>query len=586
MEYLRLVELYEKLESTTKRLQKTYLIAEFLKKTSINDLAMVALMIQGKVYPSWDEHKIGVASRLVMKAISKSTGLSAADVEKSWKKTGDLGETAMEATSRKKQATLFATEVTIKKVFENLRKLAVTEGQGSVERKLQLISELLTSSKPKEAKYIVRNVLEDLRVGVGDGAIRDAIVWAFFWDKIGIKYDLKSNEIEVKDRTDYEKYANAVQEAYDLTADFSVVAPAVKEHGLKGIEALNLVVGRPIKVMLYQKAKNMKDAFETVGTPAQLEYKYDGFRMQVHKNNGKITIFTRRLERVTEQFPEIVKYVKEHVKADSFILDAETVGFDKKTGKYLPFQNISQRIRRKYDIERMAEEFPVEMNVFDVLYYNGKNVTKEPFQKRRDIIEKIVRPEKLKIVLAKKLVTSDIKEAEEFYAESLRKGNEGVMVKKMDAIYKPGSRVGYGMKVKPVMEALDLVIVGAEWGTGKRAGWLTSYELACVDEDGNFLTIGRVGTGIKEKEQEGVTFEQMTELIKPLIKSEKGKIVAVKPQIVIEVNYEEIQSSPTYTSGYALRFPRLITIREDKPADEASSLDMVEELYYSQKKKK
>jgi DNA ligase-1 len=586
MEYLKLVELYEKVEATTKRLEKTHHIAEFLKKTSLGNLPMVALMVQGKIYPPWDEHKIGVASRLVMKAISKSTGITTENIEKSWKKTGDLGDTAVEMIKKKKQRTLFASEVTVKKVFNNLRKLAVTEGQGSVERKMQLISELLTSAKPKEAKYIVRNVLEDLRVGVGDGSVRDAIVWAFFRPEIKMKYDKEKNKVEFEDREVYNKYVHAVQEAYDMTADFSVVAPAAKEKGLKGLGALNLVVGKPVKVMLYPKAKDMEDAFETVGKPAQLEYKYDGFRMQVHKKNGKVVIFTRRLDNVTLQFPEIVKYVKDDVKADSFILDAESVGFDKKTGKYLAFQNISQRIRRKYDIEKMAKDYPVELNVFDVLYYNGKNVIKEPFEKRREIIEKIINPEKRRIVLAKKLVTSDLKKANEFYAEALQKGNEGIMMKKLDAIYKPGSRVGYGVKVKPVMESLDLVIVGAEWGTGKRAGWLTSLHLACIDEDGNFLTIGKVGTGMKEKESEGVTFQQITDLLKPIVISEKGKIVKVKPQIVIEINYEEIQKSPTYTSGYALRFPRLINVREDKPPEEASDLDMVEELYHSQKGKK
>jgi DNA ligase-1 len=338
--------------------------------------------------------------------------------------------------------------------------------------------------------------------------------------------------------------------------------------------------------MHLKEAKGIENAFERVGKPAAFEYKYDGFRIQVHKKDKEIILFTRRLENVTKQFPEVVKYVKEHIKGKSFILDTEAVGFDPKTKKYLPFQSMSQRIKRKYDIDKMAKDFPVEMNVFDAVYFEGKNLMAEPFEKRRQLIEKIVKPEKRKIVVAKQLVTSDAKEADKFYNESLSQGEEGVMVKNLKGIYKPGSRVGYGVKVKPVMETLDLVVVAADWGEGKRGKWLSSYTVACRDEEtGELLEIGKVGTGFKELEtEEGVTFAQMTELLKPLIKSEKGKKVFVRPKIVIELRYEEIQKSPTYSSGYALRFPRLVKLREDKAVDEASTIAMVKELYKEQKK--
>ena len=306
---------------------------------------------------------------------------------------------------------------------------------------------------------------------------------------------------------------------------------------------------------------------------------------QIHKKDNEIKIFTRRLDDVTKQFPEVVDYVAKHVKGNNFILDSEAVGFDPKTGKYLPFQSISQRIKRKYDIEQMSKKFPVELNVFDVVSFEGRNLLKEPFRKRREILEKNIRPAEKKIVLAKQLVTDDVKKAQKFYDESLKMGEEGVMAKNLDGIYKPGSRVGYGVKVKPVMETLDLVIVGAEWGSGKRSGWLSSFSLACRDADtGEFLEIGKVGTGIKELEGIGVTFEQLTELIKPLVTEEKGRIVKIKPKIVVEIKYGEIQKSPTYGSGFALRFPRLMKLRDDKGADEASELEYVEELYYGQKR--
>ena len=339
--------------------------------------------------------------------------------------------------------------------------------------------------------------------------------------------------------------------------------------------------------MLFQKAKTIQEAFERVGKPCAFEYKYDGFRIEIHKNKDKILLYTRRLEEVTHQFPEIADYVRQQVKSDSFILDAEVVGYNPKTKKYLSFQHISQRIKRKYDIDKIAKELPVELNVFDILSYDGKNVMQEPFIKRREILDKIVSPIPYKIRIAKQLVTDDLKKAEAFYAAAVAEGEEGVMAKNLEGIYKPGSRVGYGVKVKPTMETLDLAIVGAEWGEGKRKGWLSTYVLACRDEEtGEFLEIGKVGTGFKELEsEEGTTFDQMTKLLEPLILTEKGKEVTIKPKVVIEVTYEEIQKSPTYSSGYALRFPRLVNLRVEKPADEANSLQMIEELYYGQKGK-
>ncbi len=639
MQYKELVELYEKLESTTKRLEKTYLISEFLKKAKEEDLHELVLLLQGKLFPDWDDRKIGFSERLIIKAISTATGIDSAKVETEWKKTGDLGNVAENFIRNKKQHTLVRKDLTTKKVFTNLRKLTEMEGSGSVDQKIGLVAELLTSATPKEAKYIVRTVLEQLRVGVGEGALRDAIVWSEFPIVVGIFFKCKCGKWQANTRTcascgkelknkfndeikrfsgralkvadfqDYKKHENELkkydfvvaedektarqvynsfmeyaQHGYDLANDFGAVAEALRKKGVSGLDEVELEPGRPIKVMLAQKAADIEEAFETVGKPAELEFKYDGFRMQLHKNNNKVTLFTRRLENVTPQFPEVVEYVKEHVKGKSFILDSEVVGFDPETKMYLPFQNISQRIRRKYDIEGMIKTLPVVVNIFDCVFYEGKNMIKTPFKERRKLIEKIVDEKERKIVVAKKLVTADIKEANKFYSESLKMGNEGIMVKALDAPYKPGSRVGYMIKLKPVMESLDLVIVGAEWGEGKRATWLTSFTLACIDKNGKYLEVGKVGTGIKEKAGSGVTFNELTKLLKPLIKSEKGKYAEVRPDIVVEIEYNEIQKSPTYESGYALRFPRVIRLRNDRRADECSTIEMVKQFYNQQKK--
>jgi DNA ligase-1 len=583
MNYQKLVNVYQRLESTTKRLEKTHIISEFLKTVKADDLPKVILLLQGKVFPNWDQSKIGVASKLILKAIGISTGIEKAKIETSWKRSGDLGKTAEELVVLKKQATLFSKDLSVTKVFDNLQKLATLEGQGTVEKKMQLIAELLTSAKPLEARYIVRTVLGELRVGVGEGSLRDAVVWAFFAKDMGFTYDEKENDIKIEDREEYNKYVSAVQKAYDLSNDFSSVAKTAKTKGLKGLMSMQLQLNNPVKVMLAIKVKDIAEGFERVGKPAAVEYKYDGFRMQIHKGKQGINIFTRRLEDVTKQFPEVVEYVKKHVKGKEFIIDSEAVGYNPKTGKYLPFQNISQRIKRKYEIERMAKDFPVELNIFDVIYYEGKNLIKEEFGKRHELLWKIVDQVPKKIILAKNLITSEEKEVKKFYEESLKAGNEGIMFKALDAPYKPGARVGHMVKLKPTMETLDLVIVGADWGEGKRANWLSSFTIACIDEEGNFLEVGKVGTGIKEKEEEGVSFEQLTKMLKPLITSTKGKEVKVKPKVVIEVKFEEIQKSPTYASGYALRFPRLVQIREDRGPEDISTLDMVEEFYHGQK---
>jgi len=636
MDYSYLVNVYGKLSSTSKRLEKTYHVAKLIEKASDTDLDMLMLLLQGKVFPVYDDNKIGVAAKLVIKAIKLATGFSADEIEDEWKKTGDLGITASNFISRKKQVTLFSQELTIQKVFSNLRKLASIEGQKSVNHKMQLIAELLTSARPDEAQYIVRTVLEDLRVGVGVGTLRDAIVWAMFPKVVGIFYKcaecggwmpdtklclsckksvdnsfvdmvnaLKEEKIVIAEsdnidkldlhdknyilpkdkdsaRQIYNAIVEAVQEAYDITNDFAKVAKAARD-GLKDLRKISLEVGKPLNLMLYLKAHDIEDGFKTVGKPAALEYKYDGFRMEIHRAGDDITFFTRRLENVTKQFPDVAKVILDSTEKTDFILDAEIIGYDKKTKRYLPFQKISKRIRRKYDLEQIQLDIPVVINVFDVLYADGKTLLKAPFSKRREMIASLIKEIPGKIALAEQLVTDNVDVASRFYQEALDMGNEGIMMKNLDGIYKPGARVGYGVKIKPVMETLDVVIIGAEWGEGKRSGWFTSFSVAVQDEDGNLIDIGKVSTGLKEKKEEGTSYEEMTELLNGLITSEKGKEVTVKPEIVIEIKYEEIQRSTNYSSGYALRFPRFVRLREDRGSDDISDISLVEELYDTQR---
>lgn len=586
MKYKTLVEIYEKLEKTTLKLKKTKILSELFKKIKTNDIEEITLLSMGRVFPSWSAEEIGIASQLMIKSISKASGISPPKIEEEWKKRGDLGLVAEELISKKRQSTLFKGELTTKKVFENSRKLATLTGARSQEKKLMLISELLTSASPKEAKYVTRTVLGDLRIGVGEGILRDSIVWAFFGKKLRLEYDKKEKKISMNNRKEYNDITEKVQHAYNLTIDFGLVIKQIKNKGLKGLDELKLEVGKPVNVMLFKKAKDLEDAFKTVGKPAAIEHKYDGFRLHIHRNKNNISLFTRRSENVTNQFPDIVEIVKNNLKSKNYILDAEVIGIDPKTKKWLPFQKISRRIKRKYEIQKIIDEVPVMVNVFDAILINKKNLINEPFKKRRKEIEKIVKKVPNKLQCANQLITSNIKEANKFYKESLKKGNEGIMVKNLEGIYKPGSRVGYGVKVKPIMESLDLVIIGAEWGTGKRANWLSSFILACRDaETGEYSGIGKMGTGIKEKKEEGTSFEELTKRLKPFVTKEKGKKVEIKPSLVIEVGYEEIQKSPNYLSGFALRFPRLIRVREDRSPKEIDDLTRIKDLYNKQRKK-
>ncbi len=579
MKYEKLAEVYEQLESTTKRLEKTHKLANFLKQA---DEPTIILLVQGRVFPNWDQRELGMANRLVAKAIALASGASQEKLDKIWKETGDLGKTTEKLMEKKTQAALFSSALTVKKVFDNLQKISELQGAGSVERKIQLVAELLTSAKPNEAKYIVRTTLGDLRVGLGDGTIRDAVVWAFFGKEAGIKHDEKTDQMIIENRETYEKYSTLVQEAFDATNDFSEVLELARK-GEKALENIEVKPGKPVKVMLFQKAKNIEEGLETVGIPAAAEYKYDGFRLQIHKFNNKIMLFTRRLENVTEQFPDVVEAVKKHVDSSRFIIDSETAGIDPKTKKYLPFQSISQRIKRKYDIHELSVKFPVEVNVFDIIHHDGKSLLKTPFEERRKILENIIKPLSLVFKLSEKKIVSKEKETEEFYKKSLSAGNEGIMLKNLQSVYKPGSRVGFGVKIKPTMDTLEVVIIGADWGEGKRGKWLASFMIGVRNEDNEIVEIGRVGTGIKEKAEEGLSFGQLTEMLTPDIIEEKGREVRVKPKVVIEVNYEEIQKSPTYSSGYALRFPRFVRLREDRGIRDINSLDDVRELAEGQR---
>ena len=555
MYYEELVNIYSQLEKTTKRLEKVDIISEFLKSIKKEELGKIINLLQGKVYADWEELKLGMSERLVLKVINQTTGISQDKIEDLWKKKGDLGKVAEKLIRNKQQTTLARKKLTLEKVYENLRRLSEFEGEGTVGKKVSLVSELLSNSNPEDARHIVNTVIGDLRVGVATGIIRDSIAKAF------------------------NKDVKEVEESYNISIDYGKVA----ESCMGGELEINLIPGRPIKLMLAIKAEGIEEAFKAVGKPAQCEYKLDGFRLQCHFDGKEIKLFTRSMENVSKQFPDVVGYLKENIKAKNYIIDSEAAGINDK-GKYLPFQNISQRIKRKYDIERVANEFPVELNIFDIMYYNNENLMNEPLPKRRKILEKIVKEKNGKIVLTKKIVTDDENRVKKFYDEALKDGTEGLIVKNLKSSFKPGRYVNGWVKLKPILEPLDLVITGATWGEGKRSDWLSSFIVSCKKDD-SFLEIGRVGSGVKEK-SEGIKFSELTKELKKLIIKSSRKEVLVQPKIIVQVNYEEIQKSPSYNSGYALRFPRITVLRVDKGLDDVDTLERINKIYINQKGRK
>ncbi|MBI4162914.1 MAG: ATP-dependent DNA ligase [Candidatus Aenigmarchaeota archaeon] len=547
MQYSKLADLYEKLESTAKKLEKRDVLAEFYKKSD-SSIGKVVMMSTGSVFPA-GSLDLGLARGLMKKIIAKSSGSSLDAVNKTFKETGDLGLTAEHLMQKKKQVSLGSHVLTVEKVFSNLKELPNLTGKGSQERKVDLVVELLSHASPKEARYIVRTVIGGMRIGVAEGIVRDAIALAF------------------------EKEPKEVEHAFNVLGDFGLVAEMAQKGDLKADAKLF----QPIRVMLAESAADLKEAMEAFKEPL-VQTKYDGFRVQCHKDGNKVRVFSRRLDEVTHQFPDIEQMVKANVNAKQCIIEGEVIAVDSK-GNPQPFQSLSRRIQRKHDIDKMVRDIQVQVNLFDVIYLNGKSLMNNPLKERWQELKKIIKENK-SFCFADTIETNDYEKAEKFYQNSLKMGQEGVMVKNLSASYQPGKRVGFWLKIKPIMEPLDLVVVGAEWGEGKRAKWLSSMILA-ARSGSELLETGRMASGFTEDQ-----LEQLTKKLKPLIIEEKEKIARIRPEIVIEIGYEEIQRSPKYPSGFALRFPRLLRLRDDKSPKDANTVKDIEKLFAMQKKRK
>lgn len=548
MKYQELVDVYESLESTTKRLEKTEIISNFLKELDSATTEKVGLLILGRVFPAWSSEEIGIGAKLVERAVAEAVGTTQDKVEDAVRDEGDIGLACIKLYSKKSQTTFFSKALTIDFVFNSLRKLSKISGFKSTNRKIAIILELLSQSSETEAKYLTRTILEELRIGVGDGVVRDAIAQAFNIDK------------------------KVVERAQMLTNDFAVVARTAKDKGISGLEKLNLTPGNPVKPMLAQLAPPLNEIIPEMGV-AICETKYDGIRLQVHRNNDEIKIFTRRLENITNALPEIVNLFDEYLPHENYIVEGEVIAT--KNGKPLPFQNILHRVRRKYNVEEAIENVPLKLYLFDILFYINPMID-EPLSTRRKTLESIVNTTADEMNLSTMIVgTQDnIAEIQDLFEKSIKQNHEGIMIKDASEPYIPGLRGKKMLKYKAEPETLDMIVVGGTYGIGKRGDFVGSYLVALRDENNEFKTVAYAATGLDD-----ATLEYLTVKMKELEISTKGREIIVEPKIILEIAFSEIVESPEYEAGYSLRFPVVKNIRKDKGSQDVDTINRLLSMY-------
>ncbi|RJS80177.1 ATP-dependent DNA ligase, partial [Candidatus Bathyarchaeota archaeon] len=532
MEYALIADAYEKIEATTKRLEMTDLLVELLKKTPKEIIDKVVYLTQGKIYPDFVQLEIGVAEKLAIKALARASGRREKEIEEDLKKTGDIGETAQNFIAKKQQVTFFKKALTVERVYETLDKMAKASGSGAIDLKTALLAGLLADASPKEAKYLMRTVTGNLRLGIADMTVLDALAIAYGGGKEAREF---------------------LERAYNISSDLGRVAKVLVEEGLESIKKFHVTVGEPIRPMLAERLSSPEEILEKLGGKCAAEYKYDGERIQAHKKGNQITLFSRRLENISSQYPDAIQLLKEHVKTDEAVLEGECVAIDLDTGELRPFQELMHR-RRKYGIEKAMEEYPVSLFLFDALYVNGKDLTLQPYMVRRKTLEEIIKQSD-RVQLAKRIITNNVEELEKFFLEAIENGCEGLVCKSIgkESIYQAGARGWLWIKYKrdyksEMTDTVDLVVVGAFHGRGKRAGTYGALLLAAYNPDRDiFETVTKCGTGFTDEDLAKLpkTLEKHVVPHKhPRVQSLLKADVWFEPAVVLEILGAEITLSP------------------------------------------
>ena len=513
-----LVEVADRVTQVASRKEKIRLLTEFLEKLSPEEVPIAARFLAGEVFPEYDTKELGVGYSSLKQAYSVVRHASILPIA--------------------------VQPLTITEVYRTLERIAGATGEGSKNKKIKLLQSLFSRMEQREIDFLLRVLFSEVRIGASKGLLLEAAS--------------KIANVPIND----------VLHAYMVLSDVGdVLLMAREKPSMLGRAELNLF--HPVKPMLADMAYSVEELFQEHGAPLYLEYKYDGIRLQIHIDSGRVEVFSRRLNRITEFVPDVVEKVLGNVKAEKAILDGEALAVV--DGKPVAFQDLLKRVRRKREREKFFRELPFQLHLFDVIYVNGRTLVKEPYSSRRSILQEIVTSDEL---LAKMKIIYEKEEAENFYKEALSENHEGVLSKRASSFYKPGIRGSDWLKLKSY-DTIDCVIIAAEWGHGRRSGWLSNYHLGVLDEEsGKFLSVGKTFKGLSDAE-----FEEMTKKLLQLKTREEGYTVYVKPEIVVEVDYSEIQRSKRYPSGLALRFARIRRIRFDKSPDEATTLDELRRRY-------
>ncbi len=566
MDFEKLVEVYEKLEAISSGNAMREALAEFFKKVEKEDIAVVAYLTLGKIASEYENEVLGIAEKSLLKSIALAGGTSEETVRKIVRETGDAGLAAEKVLKRKTQTLVPLGKLGVRELYEKLRLIAQTAGMGSIETKTRTIAQLLQKASPTGGKYVVRIALGTLRMGVGEMTVLDALAMAFTGEK---------------------KNKGILENAYNICPDVGVIAETIAKKGLKGLENIDIHVGRPIKMMLAQRVQELEDVAKKMPGKVAVEGKYDGERVQAHCNTqGVITLFSRRMDTITEQFPDLLSYLKTQLKGKDYVIEGEVLAVDEK-GQPLPFQTLMQR-RRKYEVEKYVKDVPIQYKVFDLLWADGKSFLHKPYAERIKVLKSMLKQGE-HIVPADQITTDSLEKINEFFHQMLDFGYEGIMIKNLQGEYQAGTRGWNWIKwkkeyVKDLSDTLDLVVVGAFYGRGKRSGVYGALLCACYNQNADaFETVCKLGTGLTDE----VLAELPEKLKKHHIDKKPARLsiskemepdVWFEPVVVVEVKGAEITKSPYHSLGLALRFPRFLRFREDKKAEQATTSKEIREM--------
>jgi DNA ligase-1 len=550
--FRQLANLGEQLEQTAKRNEMTALLAGFLQDLEPQEIPPAVRLTIGQIFPEWDGRALNISWKAMMAVIDELTDAPAELRDQVSAQAVDGGQFVCMLLEQARRRLPTSPPLMIMEVFHIFEEIAGTAGRGSRVRKESLLRGLLERATPVEAKYLAKIIYGEMRHGVSEGLMLDGIAKA-----AGIK-------------------SRWVRRANQLWGDLGEVAWVALTRGEAGLRGATVRLFRPLKPMLAQTATDLPEAFAQFEGRVALEYKLDGARVQLHRRGEEVRVYSRNLTDVTDSLPDVVDYVRKFQAAAEFIVEGEAIAVDPR-GRPLPFQHLMRRFRRKHAIATTVEEIPVQLHLFDLLYLNGESLVDLPYQERWSALERTVGGANL----VRRIVPEDLEEGKEFAEAARRDGHEGLMAKGLTSAYTPGIRGKYWLKLKHVT-SLDLVIAAADWGYGRRHGWLSNYHLAVLDEEtGEFLVVGKTFKGLTDAE-----FQAMTERLLDLELHRRRSTVFVQPRIVVEVLFNEIQQSGQYRSGMALRFARIARVREDKSAAQADTLQTLRVLYEKQFKYK